>query len=281
MQHLRRIALAIALPAAAVAVLGITTGVATSSPGAGNPRVAATDENPAPPNPNIAPTQIGPPQTAPPQQPPLTLKTLPSRTLPSRTATKSPTSMSPSATSASPSKTSGSPSPSGRPGGIVPVRNCTGTTVSSSMTVQVGTAGGKQALVDSQGCALYLNTQDTPQASACTGSCLVTWPPLNGPAQAGQGVQQSNLATVHPARHRPAAGDLLRPPAVLLPRRHRAGSGERTGRAADLVAGGRVGQPDPAVAARSRPRPEHATPDRAPAPGPPHDAGPCPGPGGR
>jgi predicted lipoprotein with Yx(FWY)xxD motif len=198
MQHLRRIALAIALPAAAVAVLGITTGVATSSPGAGNPRVAATDENPAPPNPNIAPTQIGPPQTAPPQQPPFTLKTLPSRTLPSRTATKSPTSMSSSATSASPSKTSGSPSPSGtgRPGGIVPVRNCTGTTVSSSMTVQVGTAGGKQALVDSQGCALYLNTQDTPQASACTGSCLVTWPPLNGPAQAGQGVQQSNLATV-------------------------------------------------------------------------------------
>jgi predicted lipoprotein with Yx(FWY)xxD motif len=63
------------------------------------------------------------------------------------------------------------------------------------VTVKIGTVGGKQALTDGNGCALYLSTQDTPQQSACTGTCLAQWPPLFGTGQAGSGVQQANLGT--------------------------------------------------------------------------------------
>ena len=50
-------------------------------------------------------------------------------------------------------------------------------------------------MVDAAGCALYVNTQDSAQASACDTTCQGTWIPVPGPAQAGEGVDQANLGT--------------------------------------------------------------------------------------
>jgi predicted lipoprotein with Yx(FWY)xxD motif len=69
-------------------------------------------------------------------------------------------------------------------------------TPASQVTVKIGTVGGKQALTDQNGCALYLFKQDTAQQSACTGTCAQQWPPLISQSpQAGTGVTQANLGT--------------------------------------------------------------------------------------
>jgi predicted lipoprotein with Yx(FWY)xxD motif len=62
--------------------------------------------------------------------------------------------------------------------------------------VKTGTAGGKSnVLVDQNGCALYLNTQDTPSSSNCTDGCEATWLPAAAPGQPGPGIEASNLGT--------------------------------------------------------------------------------------
>jgi predicted lipoprotein with Yx(FWY)xxD motif len=71
--------------------------------------------------------------------------------------------------------------------------NCTKSAAPTPVTVKIGQAGGKEALVDADGCALYVNTQDTADTSACDAQCTTTWPPLMGPATAGEGVTQDNL----------------------------------------------------------------------------------------
>ena len=50
-------------------------------------------------------------------------------------------------------------------------------------------------LVDGKGMTLYLFTKDTPNASNCTGQCLVAWPPLLGRPTAGTGVDDSKLGS--------------------------------------------------------------------------------------
>jgi predicted lipoprotein with Yx(FWY)xxD motif len=52
-------------------------------------------------------------------------------------------------------------------------------------------------LVDSKGMTLYLYTKDTPNTSACYGSCASYWPPLltTGAPVAGTGVTASMLGT--------------------------------------------------------------------------------------
>ena len=52
-------------------------------------------------------------------------------------------------------------------------------------------------LVDAQGKTLYLFEQDTGKTSACTGTCIATWPPLTatGSATAGAGLNASLLGT--------------------------------------------------------------------------------------
>ena len=59
------------------------------------------------------------------------------------------------------------------------------------------TSLGKR-LATSTGRTLYLFTEDTRSTSACTGSCLMTWPPLftSGTPVAGTGVKQSLLGSV-------------------------------------------------------------------------------------
>jgi len=184
-RSLRRLAFALAVPVIAVGAIALSGGVASSSAPA--PRVAPSDApgdgqqsgGPAPGQSNF-------------KLP--TLKTLqPSG---SKTLSKSP-SKSPSKT---PSK-SGSPRPSvtGRggvllPGGVAGA-NCTGATATPPSTVQVGTVGGKQALVDAAGCALYLNNQDNATSSACDATCLQTWTVVVGPGQTGTGADQAKLGT--------------------------------------------------------------------------------------
>ncbi|MDT5026666.1 MAG: hypothetical protein QOE61_3092, partial [Micromonosporaceae bacterium] len=68
-------------------------------------------------------------------------------------------------------------------------------TVPTPATVRIAPVGGREALVDADGCALYVNTQDTPTLSACDLTCQATWLPLIGPAAAGAGVDQTNLGT--------------------------------------------------------------------------------------
>jgi predicted lipoprotein with Yx(FWY)xxD motif len=65
--------------------------------------------------------------------------------------------------------------------------------MSPPVTVQIGTVGGKQALVDQAGCALYLFNKDTATTSACDATCLQLWHPVPGPAQPGSGVDQAKL----------------------------------------------------------------------------------------
>lgn len=76
-----------------------------------------------------------------------------------------------------------------------------GVPVTGAATVnvaEVGTFG--QALVDGEGRSLYLFTNDTQNSgtSACTGDCLVEWPPLltDGEPVAGEGVNAAMLGTI-------------------------------------------------------------------------------------
>jgi predicted lipoprotein with Yx(FWY)xxD motif len=206
MHQFRRFIVAAAIPLAAVVGIALSSCAATGSSGAGvaNSEAPATD-NKADSNKPRLPSAMPPLSAQPPGQsltftkPPFTVfpsthatkltptkssaKPTPSRTRPSRTTpTRSP----------SPSKTVPTPSV-----GVVPAPGGVGCghTATHPVTVKVGTAEGKRALVDGNGCALYLSTLDTPQASGCTGTCAQQWPPLIGPSQAGQGVRQANLGT--------------------------------------------------------------------------------------
>ena len=50
-------------------------------------------------------------------------------------------------------------------------------------------------LVDGEGRTLYLFMPDAQGASMCLDSCATTWPPLAGPATAGDGVDEALLST--------------------------------------------------------------------------------------
>jgi predicted lipoprotein with Yx(FWY)xxD motif len=54
-----------------------------------------------------------------------------------------------------------------------------------------------QILVDANGKTLYLFEKDSGTTSSCYDACAAVWPPLRatGPLAAGQGVNQSLLAT--------------------------------------------------------------------------------------
>src|SRR3954470_21310933 len=71
-----------------------------------------------------------------------------------------------------------------------------GLTTGTKVTLHQTSLGKR--LATSTGRTLYLFTRDTKSKSACTGSCLVIWPPLltKGKPVAGRGVKQSLLGTV-------------------------------------------------------------------------------------
>ena len=50
-------------------------------------------------------------------------------------------------------------------------------------------------LVDSEGMTLYMFDPDEQGKSVCDAECLKAWPPVEGPADAGSGVDESMLGT--------------------------------------------------------------------------------------
>ncbi|HSK33077.1 MAG TPA: hypothetical protein VK903_06300 [Propionicimonas sp.] len=69
----------------------------------------------------------------------------------------------------------------------------------ASAALALGTADTSLGtiLVDGKGLTLYMFTKDTQgsNASACTGQCLVAWPPLYGKPTAGTGADDSKLGS--------------------------------------------------------------------------------------
>jgi len=53
-----------------------------------------------------------------------------------------------------------------------------------------------EILADSEGRTLYLFTKDSGTTSACTGDCATKWPPLHGPAEPGEGLDEEDFATI-------------------------------------------------------------------------------------
>jgi predicted lipoprotein with Yx(FWY)xxD motif len=64
-------------------------------------------------------------------------------------------------------------------------------------TLKVGTAGGKSnVIVDDNGCALYLNTRDTPENTAVSAAMETTWIPALAPAEVtGLGLDPNKVGT--------------------------------------------------------------------------------------
>lgn len=65
-------------------------------------------------------------------------------------------------------------------------------------TVSLASSDLGQIMVDNKGLTLYVDENDKPGAPACTGSCLVAWPPLVAPASPtyGAGLDASMFSTV-------------------------------------------------------------------------------------
>ena len=58
----------------------------------------------------------------------------------------------------------------------------------SGAALKTATVNGVSVVTNAQGFTLYSFAPDTATASKCTGACAQIWPPVTGPAAAGQGV---------------------------------------------------------------------------------------------
>ena len=240
----RRLAFALAVPVVAVGAVALTAGVAASSTGAATAVRTEQPNQQLSVNPNIPKLPGGSSFKV----PPFSFKTLSPKSPPSGSKSGSP-SMSKSASASPSGRVSVSPSPSpspGAPGGtvLVPVpvvvpggggaAGACQAPMSPPVTVKVGTAGGKQALVDQTGCALYLFNKDTPTSSACDAACLQLWPVVPGPAQPGSGVDQSKLSVFNRTDGTVQA-TYWRAPAVQVHGGHAARGGQRPERSAVVL----------------------------------------------
>lgn len=66
----------------------------------------------------------------------------------------------------------------------------------AAATVSVGSSDLGDILVDGDGRTLYLLTGDEQSASTCYEDCAENWPPLAGPAEAGDGADVSLLGDI-------------------------------------------------------------------------------------
>jgi predicted lipoprotein with Yx(FWY)xxD motif len=62
------------------------------------------------------------------------------------------------------------------------------TSAGSGAALKTATIGGVTVVTNGRGFTLYSFAPDTTTASKCTGACAQIWPPVTGPAAAGQGV---------------------------------------------------------------------------------------------
>jgi len=58
----------------------------------------------------------------------------------------------------------------------------------SGAALKTATVNGVSVVTNAQGFTLYSFAPDTATTSKCTGACAQIWPPVTGPAAAGQGV---------------------------------------------------------------------------------------------
>ena len=58
----------------------------------------------------------------------------------------------------------------------------------SGAALKTATINGMSVVTNAQGFTLYSFAPDTATASKCAGACAQIWPPVTGPAAAGQGV---------------------------------------------------------------------------------------------
>jgi predicted lipoprotein with Yx(FWY)xxD motif len=182
----RRLALALAVPIVALGAIALSANTATSATTAviqptDQPDGGSTDGGGGGGGGTDTSGPTGGGTTG---GPTTTTRTSPNPTTSSKSPTPTPT----------PTTKSPTPSPSRTAGGGGGVGGACAKPTTGPTTVKVATINGKQALVDNNGCTLYLNTNDTPDASACDAQCLVTWWPLLAPGTAGSGVQQANLS---------------------------------------------------------------------------------------
>lgn len=62
--------------------------------------------------------------------------------------------------------------------------------------LEVASSAVGDIVTDGRGMTLYLFTQDSPEASSCTGDCLEAWPPLTGEPSAGDGIDAALLGSI-------------------------------------------------------------------------------------
>jgi predicted lipoprotein with Yx(FWY)xxD motif len=72
----------------------------------------------------------------------------------------------------------------------------TGGVGTSAWALKVADSDLGEIVVDESGLTLYSFAPDTETTSACTGGCADAWPPLVGPAEAGDGVDSALLGTI-------------------------------------------------------------------------------------
>ncbi len=88
---------------------------------------------------------------------------------------------------------------SSAPASSAPASSASAPAPADAATLALGTAetGLGTILVDGKGMTLYMFTKDTQNsnASACTGQCLVAWPPLYGKPTVGKGADDSKLGS--------------------------------------------------------------------------------------
>lgn len=88
---------------------------------------------------------------------------------------------------------------SSAPASSAPASSAAAEEPADAATLALGTADTSLGtiLTDGKGMTLYMFTKDTKdaKASACTGQCLVAWPPLYGKPTAGKGADDSKLGS--------------------------------------------------------------------------------------
>ena len=65
-----------------------------------------------------------------------------------------------------------------------------------SVELRTATIGGVSVLTNGSGRTLYSFAPDTPDSSACYGTCAAYWPPVTGSPTAGPGVTLSKIGTI-------------------------------------------------------------------------------------
>jgi predicted lipoprotein with Yx(FWY)xxD motif len=113
-------------------------------------------------------------------------------------ASMSSTAMSPAASDSTSASASGSmmPSASDSMGAATAKASKSSAMGAASLKAHSGALG--TYLTDSKGHALYLYTSDTSHKSACTGACVMAWPPLTtaGTPMAAMGMKASLIGTI-------------------------------------------------------------------------------------